>query len=69
MCLAGVMVASWSLTQEVASSSPFIDEYFCHWKFSENIQEKLQWSRGTKLDLGQIEVKKKSTQRKTMLVK
>ena len=33
MCLAGTVVASWSLTQEVASSSPFtvMTNIFCHW--------------------------------------
>ena len=25
------VVAPWSLTQEVASSSPFNDKYICHW--------------------------------------
>ena len=29
MCLAYAMVASWSLTQEVADSIPFNDNYFC----------------------------------------
>ena len=28
MCLAGTAVASWSLTQKVAGSSPFDDKYF-----------------------------------------
>ena len=28
MCLAGTMVASWSLNQEMAGSSPFNDKYF-----------------------------------------
>ena len=28
MCLAGVVVVSYSLTQEVAGSSPFNDKYF-----------------------------------------
>ena len=28
MCCAGTVVASWSLTQEVSSSSPFDDKYF-----------------------------------------
>ena len=39
MCLAGTVVISWSLTQEVAGSRPFNDKYFCHWdsKFSEII--------------------------------
>ena len=27
MCLAGAVVASWCLTQEVASSSPFDDKH------------------------------------------
>ena len=27
-CLAGTVVAFWSLTQEVAGSNPFDDEYF-----------------------------------------
>ena len=27
MCLAGIVLASWSLTQEVAGSSPFNDKY------------------------------------------
>ena len=31
LCLAGTVVASWSLTGEVAGSSPFNDEYFFHW--------------------------------------
>ena len=29
MCLAGDVVASWSLAQEVAGLSPFNDKYFC----------------------------------------
>ena len=29
MCVAGAVVASWSLTQEVAGLSPFNDKYFC----------------------------------------
>ena len=28
MCLAGTVVAAWSLTQEVTGSSPFNDKYF-----------------------------------------
>ena len=28
MCLAGAVVASWSLTQEVTGSSPLKDKYF-----------------------------------------
>ena len=28
MCLAGTVVASWSLIQEVAGSSPFNDKFF-----------------------------------------
>ena len=28
MCLAGTVVVSWFLTQEVAGSSPFNDKYF-----------------------------------------
>ena len=31
MSLAGAVVASWSFTQEVAGSSHFVDNYFCHW--------------------------------------
>ena len=31
MCLAGSVVASWSLTQEMAGSSPFNEKYFCQW--------------------------------------
>ena len=31
MCLTGTDVASWSITQELAGSSPFNDKYFCHW--------------------------------------
>ena len=32
MCLAGTVVASWSLTQEVAGSSPFtVNNFFCYW--------------------------------------
>ena len=27
MCLAGVVVASWALTQEVAGTNPFNDKY------------------------------------------
>ena len=40
--LTGIVVASWSLTQEVASSSPFtvITNIFCHW-IQGNIWEKL----------------------------
>ena len=40
MCLVGTVVASWSLTQEVAGSNPFNDKYFCYrihwiqWKWS-----------------------------------
>ena len=40
MCLAGTVVGSWSLTQEVAGSNPFNDKYFCYrihwiqWKWS-----------------------------------
>ena len=30
MCHAGVVVAPWAITQEVAGSSPFNDKYFCH---------------------------------------
>ena len=30
VCLAGAVVASWSLTQEVTGSSAFNDKYFCH---------------------------------------
>ena len=30
MCLAGTVVASWSLTREVAGPNPFIDKCFCH---------------------------------------
>ena len=30
MCLAGSMVASWSLTLEAAGSNPFSDKYFGH---------------------------------------
>ena len=43
MYLAGAVVASWSLTQEVAGSSPFNDKYFFvteFAEFSENILEK-----------------------------
>ena len=29
MYLAGTVVASWFLTQEIAGSSPFNDKYFC----------------------------------------
>ena len=29
--LAGAVVTSWSLTQGVAGSSHFNDNYFCHW--------------------------------------
>ena len=31
MCLAGTVVASWFVTQEVAGSSHFNNKYFCHW--------------------------------------
>ena len=31
LCLPCAVVASWSLTQEVAGSSPFNDKYFCYW--------------------------------------
>ena len=31
ICLAIAVIASWSLEQEVADSSPFTDKYFCHW--------------------------------------
>ena len=30
MGLAGSVVASWPLTQEVAGLNPFNDKYFCH---------------------------------------
>ena len=40
MCLSGVVVASWSLTQEMAGSSPF-NENILVTEFSENIQGKL----------------------------
>ena len=30
MCLAGAVVACWSLTQEMAGLSPFSNKYFCH---------------------------------------
>ena len=30
MCLAGTVVATWSLTQEVVGPSPFNHKYFCH---------------------------------------
>ena len=46
MCLAGTVVASWSLTQVVAGSNPFtvltngfVAEFA---EFSENIKEKIQ---------------------------
>ena len=38
MCLAGTVVAQWSLTQEVAGLSPFNDKYLLLMKISsENI--------------------------------
>ena len=50
ICLAGSVVASWSLMQEVEGSNPFtvmtnifVTEFA---KFSENIKEKLQWFIG-----------------------
>ena len=49
MCLAGAVVASWSLTREVASSSPFsvmtnifVTEFA---EFIENIQENLHCAK------------------------
>ena len=42
-CLAGTVVASWSLTQEVAGLSPFtVMANIFVTEFSENIEEKLQ---------------------------
>ena len=40
MCLAGAVVASWSLTQEDGRFKPFYcnDKYFCHWKLLEKTQ-------------------------------
>ena len=29
MCLAGTVVAFWSLTQEVAGLNPYSDKHFC----------------------------------------
>ena len=45
MCLAGTMVASWSLTQDVAGSSPLMTNIFIteSTEFSENIKEKVQY--------------------------
>ena len=36
-CLAGTVIASWSLTQEVAGSSPFKDKNIFVTEFNENI--------------------------------
>ena len=47
MCLAGTVVASLSLIQEVGSLSPFNDKYFSvteFAEFSEHFKEKLQYS-------------------------
>ena len=41
MCLACAVVASWTLTQEVAGLSPFTVTHFFGTEFSENIEEKL----------------------------
>ena len=38
LCLAGTVVAFWSLTQDVAGSSPFHDVYFFVTEFSEFIE-------------------------------
>ena len=35
MCLAGVVVASWSVTLETAGSNPFNDKYFFVNEFTE----------------------------------
>ena len=35
MCLAGAVVASWSLTQQVAGSNPCNDKYFFVTEFAE----------------------------------
>ena len=44
MCLAGTLVASWSLTQEVAGSSPFTNIFVTEFReFTENIKEKLNY--------------------------
>ena len=49
ICIAGAVVACWSLTQEVAFTIPFtvMANIFVNEKseFSENIQEKLQIPR------------------------
>ena len=57
MCLAGTVIVSWFLTQEVASSSPFtVMSNICVFEFaelSENIREnsdKLLFKENTKLD-------------------
>ena len=46
MCLAGNLVASLSLTQELAGSSPFNDKYFLSLNSLKNIQEKTTIGRG-----------------------
>ena len=60
MCLAGTVLASCSLTQEVAGLRLFNDKYFLLLNspnFIENIQEKLHCdnsSHGTRMCLGQL---------------
>ena len=57
LCLAGTVVASWSLTLKVAGSSPFIvmtNIFVTEFgEFSENIYEKLHWKCSHLLDTQQ----------------
>ena len=45
ICLAGAVVASWSLTLEITGSNPFSGKYFFteFREYIENIQRKLQY--------------------------
>ena len=55
MCLAGAVVASWSLTQEVAGWQVWAfycnDKYFCH-RIQQKHLGKLIWNRGQKTCVG-----------------
>ena len=52
ICLAGAVVASWSLTQEVASSSPSNDKYFLWQNSLNSVRKKIvHYGLCTKLTL------------------
>ena len=57
MCLAGAVVTSWSLIQEVVGSSPFtvITNIFVT-EFSENIKGKLNYARFIFVTLANISI-------------